>query len=137
MSLFSLTWPIRGDGVFLHDPAVIPRCGGADDRLGAQIEPQPQPFFHGVLSRARDIQLLALRNGHGQLALDFRPGPAQHPFAVLVVPSGVPPFPAPILPLTDVSFPRWLVSWPSLVPPLSESLTGPFLFLVVERVGGR
>ena len=62
---------------------------------------------------------------------------AQHPFAVLVVPSGVPPFPAPILPLTDVSFPCWLVSWPSLVPPLSESLTGPFLFLVVERVGGR
>ena len=96
-----------GDGVFLHGPAVIASRRGADVEFGVELKPQPQPLHHRVFSGAGHVQLLALCDRYGQLGFYFRLGSAQHvfddPFAVLVVPSGVPAFPAAILSLSDVT----------------------------------
>ena len=54
-----------GDGVFLHGPSAVSRCGAPDAGLGIQLEPRPQPLRHCVFFRAGDVQLPVLCNLHG------------------------------------------------------------------------
>lgn len=74
--LVQLDGPDSRNGVLLDPSFVVPCRRGTDARLGVQLEPQPKPLRHRVLSGAGHIQLLALRDGHGQLALYLRLGPA-------------------------------------------------------------